>query len=540
MTRLRERARARGISLSYQDAFGQRRRASDEVLRALWDAFGDPAHEQAVPPVLVAWNGRALRVPVSGRVSYTLRTEDGEETSGTADGAIELPRLPLGYHALVVGDETSRVIAAPRRAPRPDEEMWGVFLPLYALRTKRSPVIADFTDLGALRDWCVSLGGSVVGTLPLFAGFDDEPSPYSPITRLFWNELYVDPENTPEAHALPDVAPPVGGELIDFEAAHAWRRQQLQPLADAFFANDARRAELDAFIAAHPLAEEYARFRTKDGGTFELYLYAQFVADEQLGAIDGLYLDMPVGAHPQGFDVSCFDVFANGVSVGAPPDGFFQDGQNWGFPPIDPVRSRMSGHDYFVRCIRTLAEKSRVMRIDHVMGLHRLYVIPDGMDAKRGTYVEYPADELYAIVCLEAHRSGCIVVGEDLGTVPGRVRTTMRRHGFLRSHVLQFEPDKPVPEGTLASLNTHDTATFAAWAEADLRPSLLKLAESDAAIVVVTLEDLWGEVNAQNVPGTTQDERPNWRRKASRSFEEFGSDRLATALLQDIDERRRR
>jgi 4-alpha-glucanotransferase len=535
VTGLHDRARAAGVNLSYEDGFGTRRRPRKLTIEAIVEALGD-APASRIEPVVVAWNGKPVRIPIEGRAECALRTEDGDEVTWEAEGAIELPRLPLGYHDLTLDDgSASRLIAAPLRAPRPDEPTWGVFLPLYALVTERSPVLADFTDLEALRDWCASLGGKVVGTLPLFAGFTDEPSPYSPITRLFWNELYIDPGRTPEAYALRDVPVTASGPLTDFAATYEWKHQMLQPLADAFFADEARRPDLASFLARNPLAEEYARFRTKDDGNFELHLYAQLVAEEQLATLDGLYLDMPVGTHPQGFDVSCFDVFATGISVGAPPDGFFEAGQNWGFPPIDPARSRTSGHDYFVRCVRKLTEHASVMRIDHVMGLHRLFVIPDGMEATEGTYISCPADELYAIVCLEAQRNACVVVGEDLGTVPTRVRTAMRRHRFLRSHVLQFEPNGPVLPGTLASLNTHDTATFAGWGEAELRPSLLELARSDAAILVVGLEDLWGEVQPQNVPGTTQDERPNWRRKAVRTFEAFSGDRVVRALLEDID-----
>lgn len=170
-----------------------------------------------------------------------------------------------------------------------------------------------------------------------------------------------------------------------------------------------------------------------------------------------------------------------------------------------------------------------------------MYWIPDGMAADEGAYVVYPHDELYAILTLEAGRADTVIVGEDLGTVPAEVRTAMRRHGVLRSYVLQFEGGaRPPPAAALASLNTHDTATFAeAMPDANVRECLELLARSPAQAVVVNLEDLWGEDRRQNIPGTTSDEHPNWRRRARLSLEELRSDRRVTRVLESVDKLRR-
>jgi 4-alpha-glucanotransferase len=272
---------------------------------------------------------------------------------------------------------------------------------------------------------------------------------------------------------------------------------------------------------------------------------------------------------------------------------FFSHGQDWGFPPAHPEGDRSNGYRYFRAVIGHLFRHAAVARIDHVMGLNRMFVVPRGMQPTEGAYVRYRPHELYAIIALESHRHETVVVGEDLGTVPARARTLMRGHGVHRSYVLQFEcstnPRRAIgtpPEESLAGLNTHDTPTFAAfWKGLDvklrvdegwmdragaraelerrdrvrramvaylrarkrlrpgrsmpslrqvLRAVLSELAGSDARMVVANLEDLWLEILPQNVPGTT-DEHPNWRRRARYSFEEFSGRRSVIEALSEIE-----
>jgi len=486
------------IQASYTDADGIRRRSPRKAVDAVRDLFG-PERSSAV---VVAWDGAPTALPDG---PHTLALEDGDETAWRGN---RTPKVPLGYHVL---DERFLLIAAPRRAPAPEPRSSGVFLPLYALRTKRSPVLADLTDLKTLTETY-----GLVGTLPLFATFDDDPSPYSPVSRLFWNEAYLDVGELPGADS----------DYVDWPGVLERKRERI-PL----------RPPPEPWLASHPHAEDYARFRAKEGGSSEMHLSAQYLVDQQLRELGSLYLDFPVGVHPRGYDVSAFDVFVSGASVGAPPDGFFRGGQNWGFPPVDPTKSAEQGHEYFRACIETVMRVATILRIDHVMGLHRLFVIPDGFDATDGVYVRYPADDFYAILTLEATRNGCAIVGEDLGTVPRGVRSAMREHGLLRSYVYVFDPDGEIPADCLASLDTHDTATFAAWGERELRPALAKLASSKAAVVIVNLEDLWCEQRPQNVPGDTSG--PNWRRKAARTFESFREDRVVKEEMAEIDELRR-
>jgi 4-alpha-glucanotransferase len=283
------------------------------------------------------------------------------------------------------------------------------------------------------------------------------------------------------------------------------------------------------------------------------------------------------------------------VAGGAPPDRFFTKGQNWGFAPLNPVKARRSGHRQWIECLRHHMQFAGVLRIDHVMGLHRLYWIPQGMEASQGAYVQYPAEELYAVLSLESHRHQTSVVGEDLGTVPDYIRRNMQEHALRGMYVTQFEVDpnphaalRPAAPRSYASMNTHDTATFASfWDAADiddqialgllraeeaeddrryrqsvkdaliqylrsrsrlsegdttagavLRGCLLELAACPAEFVLVTLEDLWGERQPQNTPGTVE-ERPNWRRKAKYSFEDFRQMPEVVDFLRLVDEVRR-
>jgi 4-alpha-glucanotransferase len=254
-------------------------------------------------------------------------------------------------------------------------------------------------------------------------------------------------------------------------------------------------------------------------------------------------------------------------------------GQDWGFQPLHPRRARARGHDHWIAVLRHHLRHAGALRIDHVMGLHRLFFVPHGMTPAHGVYVRYPADELYAVATLEATRAGAALVGEDLGVVPPVVRRRLARHDWLRMFVLQFavRPDRSpplesIPGEALASLNTHDMPTFAGWwqgsdvgeqrargvlddgstaaalagrervkaalvqwlraegllgGEADarsvLRAALRHLVRSPAHAVIVALEDLWGETRPQNVPGTWR-ERPNWRRRMTRDLAAITTD----------------
>jgi 4-alpha-glucanotransferase len=555
---------------------------------------------------------------------------------------VPLTGLPLGYHRLEARSAgrsgSAVVISAPRTCVRLDGRPWGAFLPLYAVRSRRNWGCGDLTDLAELRGWVESLGGALVGTLPLLASDPSEASPYSPLSRLFWNELFVDVEAVPELDGSPTarelMATPgfrreVEGlrrtRLVDYRAASALKRSVLEHLSRSFFddAPSERRKRFDAFVRSRPHLREYATFRAAAAhhgagwtgwprreragkippgsiqpGEVRYHQYAQWVAEEQIAAATtrrrGLLLDLPVGVKADGFDTWRFRyAFALGARAGAPPDAFFSKGQDWGFPPPHPEGIRSDGYAYLRAALGHHLRHAGALRIDHVMGLHRLYWVPPGMDATSGVYIRYRPEEWYAVVALESHRARAAIAGEDLGTVPPVVHGEMDRHGVMRSNVLQLEAltkDRPLPDPhplSVASLNTHDLPTFAAFwqgtdiddrlaqglidarearkerrsrsrlrtdvsaalrqrgllkgrgTEAVLNATLRHLARSRARMVVVSLEDLWLEPEPQNRPGTGP-EQPNWRRKAARTLESLRMDRGIAGTLQEIDGLRRR
>jgi len=675
---LRALARLYGVQTAYYGIGRRRKEASPEALVATLRELGASLEtfrevEEAlrerhqaiwrrpVEPVLVAWDGgpleTTLRFPtnrIGQRVLCRIQLEDGTSRSWSrrvgrlptldANDVEGVPyeskrlvlagKLPPGYHRLTLeGSKWSAeatILSAPIRAysaPTEEKKLWGIFVPLYALHTERSWGAGDFTDLEALLEWTSGKGGGLVSTLPFLAAFLDEPfepSPYSPASRLFWNELYVDPTRAPEWEACRkarqhfassgfrrDLEALRSSSRVDYRRQMARKREVLEMLAESLHrGSSTRRAELERFVASRPALLDYARFRAtmerrrapwpqwplrQRGGdlhprdyqerSVRYHLYSQWLAHEQIRSLSekarqvgpGLYLDMPLGTHPFGYDIwREQEIFAGNVTVGAPPDPIFTGGQDWGFPPLHPERSRERGHRYVAAALRHQLEHAGLLRIDHVMGLHRLFWIPQGIDSSEGVYVRYPAEELYALLSLESHRHRSTIVGENLGIVPAYVNQAMSQHNIRGIYLMQYSlkpdprrPFKPVPVGSVAGLNTHDTPTFAAyWKGLDiedrldlalldpqgarkerkvrqarrkallqylrkkttrlrqtylsdlLRACLSRLRASRASVLVVNLEDMWLETEPQNVPGSGK-ARPNWHRRIRYRLEEI-------------------
>lgn len=580
------------------------------------------------------------------------------EVEGVRYAAKRLPLphvLPWGYHRLTLEVQgrpfETMIISAPLRAFAAHHDsaqrVWGAFLPLYALHSQRSWGSGDLADLEALVKWIATLGGNVVATLPLLAAFLDQPcdpSPYAPASRLFWNEFYIDVTRIPELKKCPPARDLVeSGELqreletqrsspwVDYRRQMALKRKVLEELAQCLSVDSAeRQAAFQHFVEGEPQVEDYACFRAtgerrrapwpswperlRDGvleeGDYDeaarrYHLYVQWVAHEQIKSLAersqaagvGLYFDLPLGVHPYSYDVwRDREAFVPRVSGGAPPDTFFSKGQNWGFPPLHPEAMREQRYRYYVAYLRHQLKHASLLRIDHVMGLHRLFWIPNGLESHQGVYVRYPAEELYAILSLESHRHQARIVGENLGTVPAYVNSTMARHNLHRMYVMQYEmtPDRhrvlrAISRDAVASLNTHDMPPFAAywqgldvedrmrrglldptgarierknrrsmkhalesflqregWLKGDsaslqalLKACLACLSASPAPVVLVNVEDLWLGVEPQNVPATGE-ERPNWQRKARHSFEAFCQIPTVLDIFRVIDDLRKR
>jgi 4-alpha-glucanotransferase len=580
-----------------------------EALRA-WQAA---CAVELIPPVVVAWDGILSPLCVSGPgpVRAELLLEDNGvvrlDTRGTEVQA-EGP-LPFGYHRLVVEAGartwTSTVIAAPTRAwRRPGGgRSWGLGTHLGALRTARSRALGDLRDLEYACRWVEAQGGDLVTVLPLLPTFNRapvEPSPYSPVSRLFWSELILDLGD----HHRP-VPPP---DRLDVSRADGEVRAALAGLRSPDPAGlDAELVRYARFRGAQvrlgrdwrgwPEAARTGRLTPGDVDIEEerFHLVAQTRVRGQLEALhrrlagDGLRLgfDLTVGVHPDGYDPwSRQHLFAGEMSVGAPPDPGFPSGQNWGFSPVLPEASRREGHRYLAACIAHQASVSGVLRVDHVMALTRLYWIPHGFGLHEGTYVDYPAEELFAILTLESRRHRCEIVGENLGTVPMETDQALLRHDIWGMFLAEFEAMEPSitpPTGEQAALiGTHDTPTLAGWvagsdieervrcglldsdaapAEREVRrkgaqrlaramdgglddlPALLGnllewLGRSPSPLVTPWLEDFWLELEQVNLPGTRSSERPNWQRPMSRLLEDAMSDPAVLALVRRLHEGR--
>lgn len=426
------------------------------------------------------------------------------------------------HGVLIVAPETCWLPEFLRQGGR----VWGVNSQLYAVRSHTNWGMGDFGDLAVIANHTAHLGGDVVGVNPLHALFPSRPrdaSPYSPSSRLFLNPLYITVEDMPEyplcAQAQAILADPAvkrrldkarAGDWVDYKAVATLKHDLFDPLFQQFEAHTplARRRAFDTFVeAAGPrlrtfaifqvlerrLApqpwpqwpEEYRRpdspavaaFAEEHEKAVRFHMWLQFEAHRQLAAASkaladgggrvGLYLDLAVGVNSDGADAWMDqDVYATTARFGAPPDDLGPLGQDWGLPPLNPHTLRKQGYGPFIDMLRANMRHAGALRIDHAMALQHLFWIPPGHEAVDGIYVSYPMDDMMGILALESHRNQCVVIGEDLGTVPEGFRDRMDRESILSYRILYFErwengllhrPDV-YPALALATASSHDMA----------------------------------------------------------------------------------
>ncbi len=505
--------------------------------------------------------------------------------------------------------------ADPQRAFQGDgRRVWGLAVQLYAVRSRSNWGHGDFGDLSRLVTLAASCGASAIGLNPLHALFPDraeQASPYGPNSRLFLNLLYIDIEAIPEfpgqepAGLAGEVATLRRPEMIAYASVARVKLAALR-LTYARFraaATDQRRADFEAyreeqgdallrFACFECLRQQYApkpwqqwpqpwhkpdretvqEFRAAHRNECEFHEFVQWIADRQLQACKeaarqhglsiGLYIDLAVGVDPHGADAwSQQDEVLADISIGAPPDEFNPAGQNWGLAPLNPHAMAVNDFEPMRRLMRAAMRYAGAVRLDHVLGLMRMFLIPHGCEAAEGAYVRYPFEQLLGAIAEESNRLRCIIIGEDLGTVPENFRETLVRWGlwsyrvmmFEREHDGRFRPPQAYPADALAAFNTHDLPTFRGWlsghdlrsrqaigiavgetgeARAKSQDALLAvlaecvagysqgdfaavasfLAATPSRLVVVSLDDILGVVEQTNMPGTV-DQYPNWRRK---------------------------
>jgi 4-alpha-glucanotransferase len=592
----------------YQDALGNWRDVPDDTIASIHDAMGPPTAE-AESAVLVVARGdaRALRAPAE--IELEDRTVLRAQTTLPAD-------LPIGYHSLRYrdADRDTKLIVSPGVCFLPEHlRIWGWSAQLYALRSAQSWGIGDFGDLRELGRWSRDLEARLLLINPLGAASPTVPqqwSPYFPSTRRYRNFLYLRIEEVPGAAGLGsglqrliEAGRALNHERrIDRDAVFKlkkdalellWTRFSGDPEFDRFCREQGEPlAQFASFCALieyydsgwhnwpaeyrNPESSSVARFAADHVDRVRFYQWVQWLLDRQLANAASeisLMQDLPIGVDPDGADAWAWqDVFADGVGVGSPPDEYNIQGQNWGLRPFIPWKLRATGYEPFIQTLRGALRHAGGLRIDHVMGLFRLFWVPQGSEPSAGAYVRYPANELLGILALESERARSYIVGEDLGTVEDSMRVELAKRRVLSYRLLWFENEPPpkYPELALAAVTTHDLPTIGGlWSGSDLqaqrqlglepneqgtlqiRERLRSmtgvtdetpveevitrtyglLAQAPSAIVVATLEDALGVEERPNVPGTTEQ---SWVLALPALLETLKSHPLAHAIAEQL------
>jgi 4-alpha-glucanotransferase len=616
------KARELGVQTDFTDGRGHRHVTAEAALEIILDALPDRLPYRSVGGAVVIRSGQSSRTELIKSVPLPLRwkilTPPKVIAEGVArDFSIVWPSdLPVGCYRLQLIDaagshEDVPLIVAPAKAfGGAFDRGWLLAVQLYGIRSARNWGIGDFTDLSGLIELAHHLGADGVGLNPLHALFDDRPgdcSPYSPNSRLFLNALYIDVERLPEFSAVERFGGELdqlrSGETIDYAAIAVVKWRALRAAFDKFQSGPAlgRRDDFEQFRAERgPLLQRFAAFEAlrhrlrtpwwewpepwrhpdeadcaglRDGpdrAEIEFVEYVQWNADRQLracrdqatrlGLAVGLYLDVAVGVQTDGFDAWNEQIaISRRLSVGAPPDPLNTSGQNWGLAGFNAAGLEIQSFEPYREMIRASMRYAGAIRLDHVLGLKRLYLVPHGFAADNGVYVQMPFDALLAVTAQESIAHQCVVIGEDLGTVPEGFREAIADWGVWSYQVMMFERDDHgrfrgvdhYSTNALVTFNTHDLSTYAGWrclSDLKLKRSIgIDPGESEEArwhalnmledvlrhhaidghdlfavaaflsktrsrLLSISLDDLLGVCDQPNIPGTVN-EHPNWRRR---------------------------
>lgn len=549
-----------------------------------------------------------------------------------------------GSHGTNADPSTASLIVAPQQAYQLEdiaaERLWVLAVQLYAVRSRRNWGHGDFTDLAHLIRLAGEVGAAGIGLNPLHALFDDRPeqaSPYAPNSRLFLNILYIDPDAIPEfpgadaAGVSAEIERLRASELVEYGAVAAAKGKALRAAYESFrdrpdpqrqAAFEAFRAErgeaLSRFAAFEVLRRRFKRvwwewpakwrqptaakiksLQTEAAEDMGYYEFVQWIADAQLGAARaearrlglaiGLYIDLAVGVEPGGADAwSAQESIIPQVEVGAPPDLLNTAGQAWGVAAFNPRALEEAAFAPFVELLGAAMRHAGAIRLDHVLGLNRLYLIPLGCAPQEGAYVRYPLHALLAVVALLSTAQRCLVIGEDLGTVPEDLRGILADWGiwsyfvtlFERRDDGHFQPPEQYRRNALVTFSTHDLPTFEGWRRghdlrikhglgldpgetdeeraraewllgealgrseisADRSWTLIDivrfLARTPSRLLVVQIDDVLGLIDQPNVPGTV-DEHPNWRRRLPVAVEDLAAHEVLRTVAAALAEEHR-
>lgn len=602
--RLRALADAYGILPAFTDVTGERRETGDESRRALLAAMGidlsapsamdaalseaDPA-QRRLPRWQVLRPGQGANLPLADDSEWRILREDGRSHEGRGPA---LPGLPLGRHRLTAEGETCWLLCAPPRLPLPPR-CWGLIAPLAGLRTAAQGGIGDYGDLARLATGAAQHGAAFLGINPVHAGFLTDPggfSPYTPSHRRRLSAIHIPAEHTRSRGALIDYAADIPARIAALETE--FHREGAQAAAfNAYLA--AEGAHLQTFALHQALSErhgpywhhwpealqdpesaETAQAATELADRVRFHAWLQWRADAELGraartAVQagmglGLYLDLAVGTHPHGAETwEDRTSFAFGASLGAPPDAFAKDGQNWNLAPFNPRALLATGFAPLAETLRRQLRHCGMLRIDHILGFDRAYWVPEGAP---GAYVQMPRDAMLAVVRIEAARAGAVIVGEDLGNIPDGLQKALAASGILGCRLTIFEQigrktprfrsPRRWPPATLGSFSSHDLPTWEGWRQgaeiaartdrglmdpevgaaalahrkaetAALDRATAKASDTDPAsqdamhahlaqaasrVVAVQIENILDMQDQPNLPGTVG-EYPNWRQR---------------------------
>jgi 4-alpha-glucanotransferase len=639
-------ARARGLVPDFFDARGEHRVTRPDALQVILDALPPhAAHHHLRGAIVLRPDSHNAEIALGGEprgLSWRLVQAEQTIADGVVSGsAVPLPPdLDIGAYRLELLArqdviERAPVLVSPQHAFKGSfDRVWLLTVQLYSLSSARNWGIGDFSDLARLIDIAAPLGCAGIGLNPLHALFDDRPeecSPYAPNSRLFLNPLYIDIDALPEFAGGPVDRDAIAREkqapLINYRVVaqhkfaalrHAFaefsdRGSAERHAAFAQFRRD-RGMLLQRFACFEVLRRKFnapwwqwpdewrrpddARIRqhreSADRDELEFVEFVQWCGHDQLqrcaelaaalGMTIGLYLDVAVGVQSGGFDAWAFqDTIARNLAVGAPPDLLNVAGQDWGICGFTGSGLLATDFESFREMLRGSLRYAGAIRLDHILGLNRLYLVPAGFSPRDGAYVEMPLQALLAVVAQESEASACVIVGEDLGTVPHGFRETMADWGIFSYRVMLFERDHDgaflpadrYAANALVTFNTHDLAAFAGWrwshdlttkralgldpgesddarrhahwalqerlkahgiARDDFLGVVQFLSDTPSRMLAIALDDLLGLEDQPNIPGTI-DEHPNWRRRLPVKVEDIAN-RLGPDFAQAVASRR--
>jgi 4-alpha-glucanotransferase len=593
-----------GVDDGWSDTGDRWHRAPAETLDAIAAAMART--EAAEPPGRPVWVVRPGATATAPR-GWGLVLEDGTDLGATG---VLPPDLPLGLHDLIGPDRrrAATVLVSPGRCHLPvGLREWGVTMQVPTTRARSGWGVGDLADVRTVAAWLGRLGGRALGLSPLHATtpvHPIQPSPYFPSSRRWRNPLLLRVDEVPGADLVPQVAAlaaearaGASGPILDRDRTWRaqrsaleliWREQAPARVAELSRWRTENGDALEGWARYCALADEHgprwsrwpaplrqptspavAEAARSKADAVAFHAWLQLLLEEQLTRANTgevrLVQDLAVGIDPDGADAWLHqDLLALDMSVGAPPDDFAPDGQDWGLPPFVPWRLRDAGYRPLAELFRASMAAGGGLRVDHVMGLVRLFWIPRGGEPSDGTYVRFEGRELLEVLAMESARAGAVVVGEDLGTVEPGFREELRSTDVLSTRLVWFEdhPPEDLPVDALAMVTTHDLPTIAGvWTGADeaelasigrptpeeergsLRRRLAgvvgvpddapvgqvvdrvhqRLAASPSALTLGTLEDLCEVRRRPNVPGTTS-ERPNWSRALPLPLEDLVTD----------------